>query len=135
MRKLTISFVGRIPNYKNSRDIVQNRKTGRSFPLKSKQLKEVQERLKELAREKMISLWSVEMLGRGVFFELDITNFTGTWTSPDLDGIVSTILDSLQGVVFPDDRYCVHINANKVYKKDQPEMTYITIQEITDNVD
>lgn len=48
---------------------------------------------------------------------------------PDIDNLIKSVIDGLQGIVFHDDKQIISLHANKLYSNDKPR-TEIYIQEV-----
>lgn len=134
---LTIPLNGRILSFKNSKQILLVKDKHGKAVLKdgkpqfnvitatdaAKNMFAIQKAAEEAKREQ----WYGEMLPKGLPFKLHVTLYVNRWTAPDGDGSLSTIMDSLQGVLFDNDRYCVEGKFIKIVSKNHMEVSIIRI--------
>lgn len=111
MEPIRFVYPGRIPSMKNSRVPIKVKK--RIIFKKNAKVEEAMETLAALAQEEVNRVWDGILPDRTPF-KLRIEAYVDRWTAPDLDGMINTVLDALQDVVYPNDRYCSQIEAYKV---------------------
>lgn len=115
--ELAFVYVGRIPSFKNSRMIVPIKsKEGkiRFNVVTNKKAASVMKQLAMLATRARQEAWENQMLPPKTPFTIDVEIHVKNATAPDLDGSIATLLDSLQGVLFDNDRYLYAVTAKRI---------------------
>lgn len=103
--KLSIRVVGRIPSLKNRRSIIQL-KDGKIVPLKSDSLTDAIYRIQEAARQAILESGNITYYPVEESFMIHVYRVDSDNVITDIDGLFSTILDSLEGIAIADDRRC-----------------------------
>lgn len=123
---LNFTVLGRIPSMKNSREVFLNTKTGQRHWVINKKTKKVMDQIARQAALARAEFWNDLPLPAKTCFHVQVVAYISNFTAPDGDGILNTIMDALQGVLYDNDRYCMYQSIRRVVT-DGPECVMITV--------
>lgn len=117
---LKFTFIGRVPSHKNNYRIVGGKRL-----IRNKKLEDARNVLGWQARQACLNEgW--QML-RKEKFGINLAIYIERSTYGDIDGVLTTVLDALEGIVYDNDRYCVSTNIRRVYGKVERERVEVEV--------